>query len=168
MTMDPMDAFAQRYNELNKSSATKKTGFKNWRENTGWARMNAIQKTGAICFFVFFTLSLLVPHTLRIYFDISSQTCLFLGWVAGSLWRVRHALHFWWSLVIAVLGHIGLLSIYVRVNRYFDASYHPGREIATVIVGMIALETLVFLFILKRIALWLHRRVHTPPQMEAR
>jgi Ni/Fe-hydrogenase subunit HybB-like protein len=124
-----------------------------------WARMNVIQKSGAIGFFVLLFVSLaFVDETYKAYVEVGAQTSIFLGWVAGSLWKVRHALHFWWSLLVATLGHLCLLSTYLRINRYFDSGHHSGREVGTVTVGMIAAETIIFLVLLRKVAMWIHRR----------
>jgi hypothetical protein len=130
------------------------------KKNRGeWARMNVIQKAGAIGFFVLLFGGLaVVDETHQAYVEVGAQTSLFLGWVAGSLWKVRHALHFWWSLLVAILGHLCLLSTYLRISRYLDSGHHSGREVGTVIVGMIAVETILFLVLLKKVAMWIHRR----------
>ena len=129
------------------------------KKPSSWAQMNAIQKTGAICFVVLLLGSLaFVDDPRQAYVEVGAQTSLFLGWVAGSLWKVRHALHFWWSMLIAILGHLCLLSTYFRISRYFESGHHSGREVGTVIVGMIAAETIVFLFLLRKVAMWIHRR----------
>lgn len=126
-----------------------------------WVSMNPIQKTGCIGFFVLLFGGLFfLGDPRQVYCEIAAQTSLFLGWVAGSLWKVRHALHFWWSLVVAIVGHICLLPTYLRVTRYFDSGHHSGREVGTVVVGMIAVETIIFLVLLKKIAMWIHRRSH--------
>jgi hypothetical protein len=128
---------------------------------TGWASMNAIQKSGVIGFFVLLFGSLpFSGKTTAPYMEVCAQTSLFFGWVAGSLWKVRHALHFWWSLVIATLGHLCLIPTYLRISRYYDSGHHSGREVGLVIVGMIAAETILFVTLLKKVAMWAHGRSH--------
>lgn len=130
------------------------------KRKTGWASMNAIQKSGLIACVALAIPSFAYSGRLGMFFGLSCWSSLFLGYVAGSRWRVRHAVHFWWSLLVAVAAHCGVLPVYARLINLLNASPHSGRGIIQLTGGLLAVEVIIFIVILKRAALWIHQRTH--------
>ena len=133
------------------------------QRKTGWASMNWIQRAGGLSFIILFIPAVIASGGWHLFFALCSWTCLFLGYVAGSLWKLRHALHFWWSLIAATLAHACLIPLYLSLIRLNDSIHHAqGPRGVIYLTGLLlSAEVLIFLFILKRFGLWLHNRTHS-------
>ena len=123
-----------------------------------WGAMNSIQRAGVIGLLPFTILFFAYDGRLGTIFGLLGWTSLLLGYVAGSLWRVRHTLHFWWSVFFACIVHACLLPAFVYLVNHIKG---PGGKLFIYLAGgLVAVETLSLIFVLKRIAMWLHRRSH--------
>jgi len=132
-----------------------------------WASMNAIQKVGVIGSLLCYAPSLFCNGRLSMFFGLLGWTFLLLGYVAGNLWRFRHAVHFWWSVAFACVVHSALLPVYaVLVRETKNAPGRDGKLYMYLAVGLVIVETLSLLFVLKKVALWLHARTHKPLQFD--
>jgi hypothetical protein len=130
-----------------------------------WASMNFIQRGGVIGCGL-----LQIPSyskgRLGVYCGIASWSILLFGYVAGSLWKVRHALHFWWSLFVASLIHVPLLPVYAHLaGQIRDAPEHEGKAYLYLAVGLVCVETITLIYILKHAALWIHQRHAKAPHI---
>jgi hypothetical protein len=126
-----------------------------------WASMNKIQRGGVIGFFPLYMLSLVCDGRYGIGFGITAWSWIFLGYVAGNLWKYRHAVHFWWSVAFAFIVHCSLIPVYVGLIPLMKSSGHSGRSYAQLTFALVVAEILVLLFALKRFAMWLHKRIHS-------
>jgi hypothetical protein len=130
-----------------------------------WASMNFIQRGGVIgC------VALMIPSYSKgpvgVYFGVASWSALLLGYVAGSLWKVRHALHFWWSLFVAGLIHTPLLPVYAYLTAQIrDTPGHDGKLYIYIAAGLVCVETITLIYLLKHAAIWFHRRHATAPHI---
>jgi hypothetical protein len=132
-----------------------------------WASMNAIQRTGVIALFPCFMLSLFCNGRLSMFFGQLGWASILLGYVAGNLWRFRHAVHFWWSVAFACLVHSALLPVYATlVGEIKNAPGHSGKGYMYLAFGLVIAETLSLLFVLKKVAIWLHTRTHKSLQSD--
>ena len=130
-----------------------------------WASMNYIQRGGVIGCGL-----LQIPSyskgRLGVYFGIASWSFLLFGYVAGSLWKVRHALHFWWSMFFASLVHAPLVPVYAQlVGRIRDTPGSGGKTYIYLAAGLVCVETITLIFLLKHAALWIHQRHARAPHI---
>lgn len=126
-----------------------------------WASMNYIQRGGVIGFAPCFMLSLICNGTWSLFFGLLGWTSILLGYVAGNLWKFRHAVHYWWSVAFALAAHSTLLPVYAKLVRLIKyAPGHDGKAYMYLTFGLLIAEVLSLLFVLKHVALWLHRRTH--------
>jgi hypothetical protein len=131
-----------------------------------WSKMNYIQRIGCLGLFPYMILSFVYSGRLGIIFGLMGWTSIFLGYVAGNLWRFRHALHFWWSVTFACAVHTALLPVYARlVNQIKNAPHHEGKGYMYLTFGVLIVEVLTLLYTLKNIGLWLRRRSHKLQQI---
>src|SRR5579871_2888932 len=82
--------------------------------HNSWRYMNPIQKAGVIGCFSLLAVSLFFfdsQSASAVIITVCSFSFLLFGYVAGSLWKVRHALHFWYSMAFACIVHVSLLPI---------------------------------------------------------
>lgn len=98
-------------------------------------------------------------------FGVAVWTCLFLGYVSGSLWKVRHALHFWWSMTAAVIVHGATLPAFIYMSRQIRDS-RDGKAYIYLAAGLMSVEVIVLLFLLKHAAMWFHARSHKASELE--
>ena len=132
-----------------------------------WAGMNYIQRTGVIMLFPFFMLSLFCNGRLSVIFGLFGWTSIFLGYVAGYLWRYRHALHFWWSLAFACAVHGALLPVYATLTNFIkDAPGHNGKGYMYLAFLVLIVEVLALQYALKHVGMWIHARTHKPFPLE--
>jgi hypothetical protein len=138
-----------------------------------WASMNAIQKTGMVGSAPFVFLSWVFHGKAAEYLGMIGWTSILLGYVAGNFWRYRHAMHFWWSTSAAVVIHASLLPTYAKLTRLsqFDNG-HSGKAYFQLTFLLMIVETLTLQVLLKRVAIFIHRRTHPfwndRPQIGAR
>jgi len=128
-----------------------------------WASTNYIQRFGIIGSLVLYAVSLFLSFSnlrLGLILGLCGWSCLLFGYVAGSLWRVRHALHFWWSLAFSAVVHACLLPVYVHLVRN-DFQPHASKVYFYLSAYLVVAETLFLIFLLKRVAMWIHRRYST-------
>lgn len=124
-----------------------------------WKYMNWIQKTGVISsivlYFIFLPLS---DHNAKpaMIVGVCGWSCLLFGYVAGSLWKVRHALHFWYSMAFACIVHTCLLPIYWRITQGASAANSAGKLYMYLAVLLVCAETIFLVVVLKRVAMKLH------------
>jgi hypothetical protein len=131
-----------------------------------WASMNFIQRGGCIGFVVLFMPSLFCSGRLAVYFGVACWSVLLFGYVAGSLWKVRHASHFWWSMFVAALVHVPLLPIYTYLaDRIKNAPGRDGRGYIYLAGGLVCVETITLIYLLKHAALWIHQRHAKAPHI---
>jgi hypothetical protein len=132
--------------------------------------MNNIQRCGVICGIVFFMPSLFCDGRLGVAFGLLAWTSFLMGYVAGGLWKVRHALHYWWSIAFAATVHVFLLPLYASLTRSMKTAPNgaDGKGYMYLGFGLMIAETLALLFILKHAAMWLHLRTHANLQTELR
>jgi hypothetical protein len=129
-----------------------------------WASMNYIQRAGVIGGCVLFLPSLSYDGRLGMYAGVAGWTILLFGYVAGSLWKVRHAVHFWWSLFFASLVHAALLPIYAYlVDKIKNAPGHEGKAYIYLAGGLVSVEAITLIYLLKHAALWLHKQIGKKP-----
>ena len=132
-----------------------------------WAGMNYIQRMGCLGLFPFMILSFVYDGRLGIIFGLIGWTSIFFGYVAGNLWRYRHALHFWWSVAFAAVVHVALLPIYADlVDLIKNAPHHEGKGYMYLAFGLLITEVLTLLYALKHFGMWLHKRIHKPSELE--
>lgn len=131
-----------------------------------WGAMNSIQRAGVIGLIPFTVLFYVYDGRLGTIFGLLGWTSLLLGYVAGALWKVRHALHFWWSVFFACVIHACLLPVYAYLVNHTKG--HGGRAYIDLAGGLVAIETLTLIFVLKKIAMWLHHRSQYWAQIEGR
>jgi hypothetical protein len=127
-----------------------------------WASTNFIQRFGLIGSFVLYGISLFSSSSnvhVSLIIGLCGWSSLLFGYVAGSLWSVRHALNFWWSIVFACGFHACLLPVYAHLI-HSDVQPHAGKEYMYLSVFLVIAETLFLIFLLKRTAMWIHRRTH--------
>jgi len=141
---------------------------KEQKKNAGaWSKMNYIQRIGVFGLFPFMILSYAYNGRAGIIFGLIGWTSIFFGYVAGNLWRFRHALHFWWSTVFAAAVHAGLLPVYARlVDLTKNAPHHEGKGYMYLTFGLLIVEVLTLLYALKHVGMWLHARTHKPHELE--
>ena len=124
-----------------------------------WAAMNYIQRSGVIGAVVLFAPAEFCDGKLGLFFGLLGWTSLLLGYVAGNLWRVRHALHFWWSLTFACVVHSILLPVFAYlVTQEKNIPGQGGKLYIYLAGGIVIAETLSLIFILRHVAMWLHMR----------
>jgi hypothetical protein len=128
--------------------------------------MNAIQRAGVLGLIPFMVLFYANDGRLGTIFGLLSWTSLLLGYVAGALWRVRHALHFWWSVFFACIVHASLLPVFAYLVNGIKGD--GGKLFIYLAAGLVVVETVVLVFVIKRIAMWFHRRSHSSAQLEGR
>lgn len=121
--------------------------------------MNYIQRSGVIGLIAFITPALICDGLLGVFFGVIGWTSLLMGYVAGNLWRVRHALHFWWSIGFACIVHSCLLPVYASlVAQMKNTRGQGGKLFIYLAAGVVIAETLSLIFLLKKVAMWLHKR----------
>jgi hypothetical protein len=137
---------------------------------TGWKSMNYIQRIGCLGLFPFFMLSLIYDGRLSTIFGLMGWTSIFLGYVAGNLWKFRHAVHFWWSVAFACIVHAALLPIYATlIDKMKNAHGQSGKGYMQLSFVLLIAEVLTLLFVLKHVAMWIHHHTRkTPPGNELR
>lgn len=126
-----------------------------------WKYMNWIQKTGVISSLSLYAISLPVSGAYAkpaVFIGVCAWSCLLFGYVAGSLWKVRHALHFWYSMAFACVVHVCLLPIYARIARGSSITNSAGKLYMYLAVGLVCVETILLIVVLKRVAMKLHGR----------
>ena len=124
-----------------------------------WKYMNPIQRTGVIGSVALYFLALpLGDSHLRpaIIVGVCGWSFLLFGYVAGSLWKVRHALHFWYSMAFACVVHACLLPIYSRLAKGTLLLSSAGKAYIYLSGFLVCAETIFLIFVLKRIAMRLH------------
>ena len=121
-----------------------------------WSKMNFLQRGGVICGLACMPFSY-VHDPVGTYFGVASWTILFLGYVSGALWKVRHSLHFWWSLVVAAVIHCTTLPAFIYFTRQIRDS-RDGRSYIYLAGGLMSIEVIAVVFLLKHAAMWLHSR----------
>lgn len=136
------------------------------KNKSWWAKMSLIERSG----FVAFVASLIPFYTysgrLGVYCGVAGWSLWLSSFVAGSLWRVRHAVHFWWSLVFAGLVHASLLPTYAYlVERIKLNPGHEGKVFIYFAGGVMLAEMFTLLFLLKRAAMWVHTRHAKTPHV---
>jgi hypothetical protein len=138
------------------------------KKNVGaWSKMNYIQRIGCLGLFPFMILSFIYSGRLGIAFGLMGWTSIFFGYVAGNLWRFRHALHFWWSVAFATVVHAALLPMYARlVDLIKNAPHHEGKGYMYLAFGLLIVEVLTLLYALKHIGMWLRSRKHRLNELE--
>ena len=124
-----------------------------------WASTNWVQRTGLILFFPLVLCSWIFDGKAGSAFGVAAWSSIFLGYVAGNLYKYRHALHFWWSVAIASLIHASLSPLFIRLTNGARQP-HSGKGYAQLAFGVLIVEVLLLLFIVKRTAMWIHRRQH--------
>jgi len=122
-----------------------------------WGSMNSIQKGGVIGAAVLFLPMFIYKGRLGNDFGVASWSVLLFGYVAGSLWKIRHALHFWWSMLAASLIHVPLLPTYDHLVDQIKNS-PQGKGYIYLAGGLVCVETITLIYILKHAAMWLHKR----------
>jgi hypothetical protein len=123
-----------------------------------WASMNYIQRGGVIGFAPFFMLSLVCNGNWSMFFGLLGWSWILMGYVAGNLWKFRHAVHYWWSVTFASIAHAALLPVYAKLVPLVKG--RDGKGYMYLTFGLMIAEVLSLLFVLKHAALWLHRRNH--------
>ena len=123
-----------------------------------WASMNNIQRIGVIGMLPCYALSLVLDGRWSMFFGLLGWTSILIGYVAGNLWKFRHAVHYWWSVAFALVVHSALLPVYAKLVPLMKG--HDGKGYMYVAFGLLIAEVLSLLFVLKHAALWLHRRTH--------
>lgn len=129
--------------------------------HNSWKYMNWIQRTGVISsmilYFIFLPLSDGHAKPAAIV-GVCGWSCLLFGYVAGSLWKVRHALHFWYSMAFASIVHTCLLPVYWRVTQGASVTNKAGKLYMYLAVSLVCVETIFLVFVLKRVAIKLRGR----------
>ncbi len=126
--------------------------------------MNAIQKIGVIGSLPFVFVSWAFPGVTGDILASVGWTLIVLGYVAGNFWRYRHAMHFWWSTLAACVIHGFVLPFYIRLTNSMQfAKGNSGRGYLQLTFLLMIVETLTLQIVLKRIAMWIHRRTTTHP-----
>ena len=132
---------------------------KEQKEKPGqWAKMNFLQRGGVISGVACMPFSYM-HDPIGTCFGVASWTCLFIGYVSGAFWKVRHALHFWWSMAIAVVLHCATLPAFAYLTRQIRDS-SSGKAYIYVAAALMSVEVIVSIFLLKHAAMWLHARAH--------
>ena len=92
--------------------------------------------------------------------NLLSYTCLFIGYVTGSLWKVRHVLHFWWSTGVSLVAHLALCPIYIHlISLQSLAKNAAGQKLYMyLMVGLTCFEVVMCITISKRVGLWIRQR----------
>jgi len=131
-----------------------------------WSSMNVIQQSGVIGGVVMFAPSMIYDGRVGVYCGVVGWSILLFGYVAGSLWKVRHALHFWWSVFVAGLIHMPLLPVYAYlVDQMKNAPGHGGKAYIYLAGGLVSIETIALIYLLKHAAMWLHKRTSKKPTL---
>ena len=131
--------------------------------HNSWKYMNWIQRSGVIGAGALFVVSLPLGNshtTPAMVVGVCAWSSLLFGYVAGSLWKVRHALHFWYSMAFACVVHVCVLPIYWRLTRGSLQLNSTGKAYGYFCIFLVCVETIFLVFMLRRFALWLHRRQH--------
>jgi uncharacterized membrane protein len=132
-----------------------------------WAGMNNIQRIGVIGLFPFMILSFIYSGRLGIIFGLMGWTSIFIGYVAGNLWRFRHALHFWLSMTAACIVHIALLPVYASlIDKMKHAHGQDGKTYMYLSFLILIVEVLALQYALKNVGMWLRARTHKPNELE--
>ena len=134
------------------------------RNPSQWAKMNFLQRGGVIFGLACMPFSYM-HEPVGTFFGVASWTCLFLGYVSGAFWKVRHALHFWWSMAAAVTLHCSTLPAFIYLSRQIRDS-HNGKTYIYIAGGLMSIEVIAVIFLLKHVALWFHAKSHKSRQGE--
>jgi hypothetical protein len=127
-----------------------------------WASMNVIQKTGVLGSAPFIFLSWVYHGKTADVLGIIGWTSIVMGYVAGNFWLYRHAMHFWWSTLVAAFIHAFLLPVYVKLTDSMQfAKGHSGKGYLQLAFLLMIVETLTLQIVLKRVAMWIHRRTNS-------
>jgi hypothetical protein len=120
--------------------------------------MNRIQKTGVIIGLILMPFGFM-SGAIGDLFGFLSFTTFFIGYVAGSLWRIRHVLRFWWSTTIALVVHCCLYPIYVRLMEAMrNTPKQGGKLYMYMMFGLMITEVLISISVSKKLASRMRRR----------
>ena len=117
-----------------------------------WNGMNMIQRTGVGGGILLFFFSIFIDSTkTQVIVQVCACSSGVLGLMASALWKARHALRFWPSMIAACVLHVFLLPIYIWLISMLMRPI--GKLIGVLALLLITAERFFFVWLIKRIAL---------------
>ena len=123
--------------------------------------LTRLQTAGVLALLVCYALALFLHGTLGTIFAIVCFGGVYIACIASYLWRYRHVLHFWWSLLFACVVHACCMPVYISLTVALrHAHYRQGRYLQYIGIGILMVEGVGVISVIRWIAMRVYKRKH--------